>query len=131
MRDPVTRADRDALLRLRQTFGKPIGAHQAIGYKIADMATGVAAGRALTHVAARCKIAGLPHVTEASHAKLFASRVARNNAREASQVPGVCGFSRDFPAEKVCRDAKITEIYEGTVEIQRLMLARNLLGLVD
>jgi alkylation response protein AidB-like acyl-CoA dehydrogenase len=117
--------------RERRTFGKPIGAHQAIAHKLADMATEVAAARALTHVAARRKMAGLAHVTEASQAKLFASRVARNNAQEAIQVLGGYGFSRDFPAEKVYRDAKITEIYEGTSEIQRLVIARNLLGRLD
>jgi alkylation response protein AidB-like acyl-CoA dehydrogenase len=129
--DRVTRADRDALVHLRQTFGKLIGAHRAIGYKIADTATEVAAERGFTHVVARRKIAALPRVTEASEAKLFASRVARNSAQDAIPVLGVCGFSREFPAEKVYRDAKITETYEGTSEIQRLIIARNRLGLVD
>jgi alkylation response protein AidB-like acyl-CoA dehydrogenase len=114
--------------RERRTFGKPIGAHQAIAHKLADMATDVAAARALTHTAARLKQAGLPHVIEASQAKLFASRVARNNAQEAIQVLGGYGYSRDFPAEKLYRDAKITEIYEGTSEIQRLVISRDLLG---
>ncbi|WP_354701582.1 Acyl-CoA dehydrogenase [Paraconexibacter sp. AEG42_29] len=114
--------------RERRAFGKPIGAHQAIAHKLADMATDVAAARALTHRAARLKEAGAPHVIEASQAKLFASRVARNNAQEAIQVLGGYGFSRDFPAEKLYRDAKITEIYEGTSEIQRLVISRDLLG---
>jgi Acyl-CoA dehydrogenase, C-terminal domain len=129
--DLVTRADRDALLHLRQIFGKLIGADRAIGYEIADRATEVAAERAFTRVVARRKMAALPHVTEASQAKLFASCAARNNAEEAIQLLGVCRFSREFPAEKVYRDAKITEIYEGTSEVQRLVIARNLLGLVE
>lgn len=114
--------------RERRTFGKPIGAHQAIAHKLADMSTDVAAARALTHVAARLREAGRPHVVEASHAKLFASRAARNNAQEAVQVLGGYGFCCDFPAEKLYRDAKITEIYEGTSEIQRLIISRELLG---
>jgi alkylation response protein AidB-like acyl-CoA dehydrogenase len=114
--------------RERRTFGKPIGAHQAIAHKLADMATDVAAARALTYHAARLKQAGKAHVTEASQAKLFASRVARNNAQECIQVLGGYGFCKDFPAEKLYRDAKITEIYEGASEIQRLVISRDLLG---
>ena len=92
------------------------------------MQTEIEAARALVYRAARRRAAGLPHVVEASQAKLFASRVARHWTGEAIQVLGGYGYSRELPAEKWYRDAKITEIYEGTSEIQRLILARELLG---
>ncbi|HSD77052.1 MAG TPA: acyl-CoA dehydrogenase family protein [Solirubrobacteraceae bacterium] len=112
----------------RRTFGKPIGAHQAIQQKLADMDTEVAAARALTWRAARAKDAGRPHTVEGAQAKLFASGVARRATGEAIQVLGGYGYTRDFPAERYYRDAKVTEIYEGTSEIQRLVIARALLG---
>ena len=112
----------------RQTFGKPIGAHQAIQQKLADMATHVEAARALTWRAARRKDAGRPHTVEGAQAKLLASRVAREVAGEAIQVLGGYGYTKEFPAERFYRDAKVTEIYEGTSEIQRLVIARGLLG---
>jgi alkylation response protein AidB-like acyl-CoA dehydrogenase len=112
----------------RRTFGKPIGAHQAIQQKLADMQTEVEAARALTWRAARLKDAGRPHTVEGAQAKLFASAVARRVTGEAIQVLGGYGYTRDLPAERYYRDAKITEIYEGTSEIQRLVIARALLG---
>ncbi|HSD79363.1 MAG TPA: acyl-CoA dehydrogenase family protein [Solirubrobacteraceae bacterium] len=112
----------------RRTFGKPIGAHQAIQQKLADMDTEVAAARALTWRAARAKDAGRPHTVEGAQAKLFASGVARRATGEAIQVLGGYGYTREFPAERYYRDAKVTEIYEGTSEIQRLVIARALLG---
>jgi alkylation response protein AidB-like acyl-CoA dehydrogenase len=112
----------------RRTFGKPIGAHQAIQQKLADMATQVEAARALTWRAARRKDAGRPHSVEGAQAKLFASRVAREVTSEAIQVLGGYGYTKEFPAERFYRDAKVTEIYEGTSEIQRLVIARALLG---
>ncbi|MCW2966696.1 MAG: acyl-CoA dehydrogenase domain protein, partial [Solirubrobacteraceae bacterium] len=112
----------------RRTFGKPIGGHQAIQQKLADMQTSIEAARALTWRAARCKQGGRPHTVEGAQAKLFASRVAREVTGEAIQVLGGYGYTREFPAERYYRDAKVTEIYEGTSEIQRLVIARALLG---
>jgi len=114
--------------RERHAFGKPIGALGQIQAKLADMQTEVEAARALTHRAARLKDAGRPHSAEGAQAKLFASSVARRQTGEAIQVLGGYGYVRDFPAERYYRDAKVTEIYEGTSEIQRLVIARALLG---
>jgi len=113
----------------RTTFGKPIGAHQGIAFKLADMATEIEAARALTYRAAARKTAGVEHTVEGAQAKLFASGVARRVTGEAIQVLGGYGYSKEFPAERYYRDAKITEIYEGTSEIQRIVIARRLLGL--
>ena len=112
----------------RHTFGKPIGAHAAIQQKLADMQTEIAAARALTWRAARLKSAGRAHSVEGAQAKLFASGVARRVTSEAIQVLGGIGYTRALPAERYYRDAKITEIYEGTSEIQRMVIARALLG---
>jgi len=114
--------------RQRRTFGKPIGAHQAIQQKLADMDTEIAAARALTWRAARLKDAGRPHTVEGAQAKLFASGVARRVTGEAIQVLGGYGYTKEFPVERYYRDAKVTEIYEGTSEIQRIVIARALLG---
>jgi alkylation response protein AidB-like acyl-CoA dehydrogenase len=111
----------------REQFGKKIAEHQAIQFKLADMATEIAAARQLTHRAAWLKQAGLPHGAEGAMAKLFASRVAVHASQEAIQVLGGYGYTREFPAERYYRDAKITEIYEGTSEIQRIVIARHLL----
>ena len=113
----------------RTTFGKPIGSHQGIAFKLAEMSTEIEAARALTYRAAALKLAGLPHTVEGAQAKLFASGVARRVTGEAIQVLGGYGYSKEFPAERYYRDAKITEIYEGTSEIQKLVIARRLLGL--
>jgi alkylation response protein AidB-like acyl-CoA dehydrogenase len=112
----------------RTAFGLPIGSFQAVQQKLADMQTEVDAARALTWRAARLKQAGLPHTVEGAQAKLFASRVARHWTGEAIQILGGYGYTREFPAERYYRDAKVTEIYEGTSEIQRLVIARSLLG---
>jgi alkylation response protein AidB-like acyl-CoA dehydrogenase len=112
----------------RRAFGGPIGRFQAIQHKLADMQTEIEAARALVHRAARLKDAGLPHTVEGAQAKLFASRVARTQTSEAIQVLGGYGYTKEFPAERYYRDAKVTEIYEGTSEIQRLVIARGLLG---
>ena len=117
-----------AYAKERRTFGKPIGGHQAIQQKLADMQTSVEAARALTWRAALAKEAGRPHTVEGAQAKLFASRVAREVTGEAIQVLGGYGYTKDFPVERYYRDAKVTEIYEGTSEIQRLVIARALLG---
>jgi len=110
----------------RKTFGKPIAQHQAIQWKLADMATEVEAARLLTLRAAALKDAGQPYGKESAMAKLFASDVANRAAREAIQVFGGNGYVTEFPVERHFRDAKITEIYEGTSEIQRLVIARYL-----
>jgi alkylation response protein AidB-like acyl-CoA dehydrogenase len=112
----------------RNAFGRPIGAFQAIQQKLADMQTEIEAARALVWRAARLKEADLPHTVEGAQAKLFASRVARQWTGEAIQVLGGYGYTKEFPAERYYRDAKVTEIYEGTSEIQRLVIARALLG---
>jgi alkylation response protein AidB-like acyl-CoA dehydrogenase len=117
-----------AYAKERNAFGRPIGGFQAIAHKLADMQTEIEAARALTYRAARRKEAGLPHTVEGAQAKLFASRVARHWTGEAIQVLGGYGYTKDFPVERYYRDAKVTEIYEGTSEIQRLVIARALLG---
>jgi butyryl-CoA dehydrogenase len=113
--------------KTRKTFGTPIANHQAIQWKIADMAADVEAARLLTWRAATMKDKGVRHSAESSMAKLFASDVANRAAREAVQVFGGYGYLEDYPVERLLRDAKITEIYEGTSEIQRLVIAQNLL----
>jgi alkylation response protein AidB-like acyl-CoA dehydrogenase len=112
----------------RNAFGRPIAGFQAIQQKLADMQTEIEAARALVWRAARLKEAGRPHTVEGAQAKLFASRVARQWTGEAIQVLGGYGYTKEFPAERYYRDAKVTEIYEGTSEIQRLVIARALLG---
>jgi len=112
----------------RIAFGGPIARMQAIQHKLADMQTEIEAARALVWRAARLKQAGHPHTVEGAQAKLFASAVARRQTGEAIQVLGGYGYTKEFPAERYYRDAKVTEIYEGTSEIQRLVIARALLG---
>jgi len=112
----------------RNAFGGPIARIGAIQQKLADMQTEIEAARALTWRAARLKQAGHPHTVEGAQAKLFASAVARRQTGEAIQVLGGYGYTKEFPAERYYRDAKVTEIYEGTSEIQRLVIARALLG---
>jgi butyryl-CoA dehydrogenase len=113
----------------RRTFGKPIGEHQAIQWKLADMSTEIDAARLLVYRAAWLKQEGRPHTEEGAKAKLFASETARRQTAEAIQILGGYGYTKEFPVERYYRDAKITEIYEGTSEIQRLVIARSLLGL--
>ena len=112
----------------RNAFGGPIARLGAIQQKLADMQTEIEAARALTWRAARLKQAGQPHTVEGAQAKLFASAVARRQTGEAIQVLGGYGYTKELPAERYYRDAKVTEIYEGTSEIQRLVIARALLG---
>ena len=110
----------------RKTFGKPIGQHQAIQWKLADMATELDAARLLTLRAAWLKDRKQPYGKEAAMAKLFASDVANKAAREGIQIFGGNGYVTEYPVERHFRDAKITEIYEGTSEIQRLVIAGHL-----
>jgi len=111
----------------REQFGQRIADFQAIQFTLADMATEIAAARQLMLRAAWLKQAGRPHGAEGAMAKLFASRVAVKSSQDAIQVLGGYGYTREFPAERYYRDAKITEIYEGTSEIQRIVIARDLL----
>jgi len=112
----------------REQFGRRIADFQAIQWKLADMATELDAARLLTYRAAWLKQQGRPHTAEGAKAKLFASEMARRQTAEAIQVLGGYGYTKELPAERYYRDAKVTEIYEGTSEIQRLVIARQLLG---
>jgi len=112
----------------REQFGRRIGEFQAIQWKLADMATDIDAARLLTYRAAWLKQEGRPHTVEGAKAKLFASEMARRQTAEAIQILGGVGYTKEFPVERFYRDAKITEIYEGTSEIQRLVIARSILG---
>jgi butyryl-CoA dehydrogenase len=111
----------------RQTFGRPIAQHQAIQWKLADMAVDIDAARLLTLRAAALKDAGQPCTRESAMAKLFAAEAAMKAATEAIQVHGGYGYTKEFKVERYFRDAKITEIYEGTSEIQRLVIAGQVL----
>jgi alkylation response protein AidB-like acyl-CoA dehydrogenase len=115
----------------RVAFGKPIGAFEGISFKLAQMATDLDAARLLVLRAAALCDRGEPFAIEASKAKLFASTAARKHAAEAVQIHGGYGYTTEFPVERYYRDAKITEIYEGTSEIQQLVIARSLLGRLE
>ena len=110
----------------RRQFGQPLREFEAVQFKLADMATRVEAARALAHAAAARRDRGEAITTQASMAKLFASETAMWVTTQAVQLFGGYGYMRDFPVEKLFRDAKVTEIYEGTSEIQRLVIARGL-----
>ncbi|MBO0998850.1 acyl-CoA dehydrogenase [Bacillus sp. SD075] len=110
----------------RVQFGKPIAAQQGIGFKLAEMATSIEASRLLVYRAACLRSQGLKCGKEAAMAKLFASRTAVDVAIEAVQVFGGYGYTTEYPVERYFRDAKITEIYEGTSEIQRMVISKNL-----
>jgi len=112
----------------RIQFGKPIAANQGVGFKLADMATAVEAARLLVYRVANLRDQGLPCGKEASMAKLFASKTAVDVAIEAVQVFGGYGYTEDYPVERYFRDAKITEIYEGTSEIQRIVISKHLIS---
>ena len=115
----------------RRAFGHRIGDFQAIQHKLANMSMEVDAARLLVYRAAWLKQQGRPHTEEGAKAKLFASEMARRQTGEAIQVLGGYGYTKEFPVERYYRDAKITEIYEGTSEIQRLVIARSILGLTE
>jgi acyl-CoA dehydrogenase len=126
----ITRACLDAAVKYsqeRKQFGKPLSSFQAIQHKITEIATRLDAARLLTHRAAWLKDLDLPHGKEAAMAKLSASRTANFAAFEALQVHAGVGFTREFPVERHYRDARITEIYEGTTEILKLVIARAVL----
>ena len=111
----------------RKAFGKPISEHQAIQFKLADMATEIEAARLLCLKAAWLKDQGLPYGQASAMAKLFASEVAMKVTVEAVQVHGGYGYEKEYHVERMLRDAKITQIYEGTSEIQRMVIAREIL----
>jgi butyryl-CoA dehydrogenase len=111
----------------RKTFGKPIREHQAIQFMLADMATEIDAARLLVHQAAVLKDKGVRHSMESAMAKLYASEMASRVANKALQVHGGMGYSKEMDVERHVRDARITEIYEGTSEIQRIVISANLL----
>jgi alkylation response protein AidB-like acyl-CoA dehydrogenase len=115
----------------RRAFGHRIGDFQAIQNKLANMSMEIDAARLLVYRAAWLKENGRPHTEEGAKAKLFASEMARRQTAEAIQVLGGYGYTKEFPVERYYRDAKITEIYEGTSEIQRLVIARSILGLSE
>ncbi len=112
----------------REAFGKPISKHQAISNKLANMATDLEASRLLVHRAAWLKDQGLPYANAAAMAKLYAAEAAMKHSIEAVQVHGGYGFVKEYHVERLMRDAKITQIYEGTSEIQRLVISRNILN---
>ncbi|MFL5950221.1 MAG: acyl-CoA dehydrogenase family protein [Gaiellaceae bacterium] len=115
----------------RRAFGHRIGDFQAIQHKLADMSMEIDAARLLVYRAAWLKHQGRPHAEEGAKAKLYASEMARRQTAEAIQVLGGYGYTKEFPVERYYRDAKITEIYEGTSEIQRLVIARSILGISE
>lgn len=125
----MARAAFEAALRYaheREAFGKPIFEHQAVQFKLADMATRIEAARQLVWHAASLKDAGRPCLQEASMAKLFASEMAEWVCSAAIQIHGGYGYVSDFPVERIYRDVRVCQIYEGTSEIQRLVIARGL-----
>jgi acyl-CoA dehydrogenase len=116
-----------AYAKERVQFGKPIAAQQGIGFKLADMATAVEGSKLLVYRAADLRSQGISCGKEASMAKLFASKTAVEVTTEAIQVYGGYGYTKEYPVERLFRDAKVTEIYEGTSEIQRMVIGKNLL----
>ncbi len=112
--------------RERITFGRPIIEHQAVAFKLADMATRIDAARLMVLRAAMLREAGKPSLTEASMAKLFASEMAEKVISDAIQIHGGYGYLRDYPVERIYRDVRVCQIYEGTSEVQRLVIARGL-----
>ena len=125
----MARAAYEAALKYakeRVAFGKPIYEHQAVQFRLADMATQLEAARQLIHHAARLKDAGRPCLKEAAMAKLFASEMAERVCSDAIQIHGGYGYVADFPVERIYRDVRVCQIYEGTSDIQRILIARNL-----
>jgi alkylation response protein AidB-like acyl-CoA dehydrogenase len=117
-----------AYSKQRKQFGKPISEFQGIQFDLAEMAVDVEAARLMVYNAARLRDAGLPFVAEAAMAKYFASQIAERTASRAVEVLGGVGFTKDYPVEKLYRDAKIGRIYEGTSNMQRVTIAKHFLG---
>jgi len=125
----MARAAYEAAVRYakeRVTFGVPIIEHQAVSFRLADMATLLDAARLMTWRAAQLKDAGQPCLTEASMAKMFASEAAEKIASDAIQIHGGVGYTQDFPVERIYRDVRISQIYEGANDIQRLVIGRSI-----
>jgi len=125
----MARAAFEAALRYskdRVAFGKPIFEHQALQFRLADMATQIEAARQLIHHAASLKDAGVPCLKEAAMAKLFASEMAERVCSDAIQVHGGYGYVSDFPVERIWRDVRVCQIYEGTSDVQRILIGRAL-----
>ena len=114
--------------RERKQFGKTIGAFQSVGNIIADMSVGIEAMRNMVYRAAQLRDSGRPHVRECSMAKLYASETCMKICTDAVQIHGGYGYTKDFPVERFFRDAKLLEIGEGTSQIQRMIIARDVLG---
>jgi len=117
-----------AYAKQRKQFGKAIAEFQGVQFELAEMATDIEAARLLVYNAARLRDDGSPYLTEAAMAKLFASQIAERTASRAVEILGGVGFTKDYPVEKLYRDAKIGRIYEGTSNMQRLTIARQILG---
>ncbi|MDH3535533.1 MAG: acyl-CoA dehydrogenase family protein [Gammaproteobacteria bacterium] len=117
-----------AYARQRLSFGKKLIEHQAVAFRLADMATQLEASRLMVHNAARLRDAGEPCLKQASMAKLFASEAAERICSDAIQVLGGYGYLRDFPVERIARDVRVAQIYEGTSDIQRIVIARELVA---
>jgi butyryl-CoA dehydrogenase len=117
-----------AYARERKSFGTAIANHQAVAFRLADMATRIEAARQLLLHAAALRDAGLPCIKEASMAKLFASEMAERVCSDAIQIHGGYGYLQDFPVERIYRDVRVCQIYEGTSDIQRLVISRQVLG---
>jgi alkylation response protein AidB-like acyl-CoA dehydrogenase len=115
-----------AYAKQRESFGQPIFNHQAVGFRLADMATQIEAARALTHHAATLRDAGEPCLKEAAMAKLFASEMAESVCSAAIQVHGGYGYVNDFPVERIYRDVRVCQIYEGTSDVQKIIIQRAL-----
>jgi hypothetical protein len=115
-----------AYAREREAFGAPIVKHQAVAFRLADMATRIEAARGLVHGAAQRKDTGQPCIKEASMAKLFASEMAEKVCSDAIQIHGGYGYLADFPVERIYRDVRVCQIYEGTSDVQRLVISRSL-----
>ena len=112
--------------KMRKTFGKPIIEHQAIAFQLADMATQIEVARQMYLYAAEIETAGESSIAEASMAKLFASQMSERVCSEAIQIHGSYGFMTDYPVEKYYRDTRVLQIYEGTSEVQKIVIARSL-----
>ncbi|MBZ5604078.1 MAG: acyl-CoA dehydrogenase [Acidobacteriia bacterium] len=117
-----------AYAQQRKQFGKPIAEYQGVQFDLAEMAVEVEAARLMVYNAARLRDAGAPFITEAAMCKYFASQVAERSASKAVEVLGGVGFTKDYPVEKLYRDAKIGKIYEGTSNMQRVTIAKQMLG---
>jgi alkylation response protein AidB-like acyl-CoA dehydrogenase len=125
----MARAAFDAALayaRQRTSFGQPIFQHQAVQFKLADMATQIEVARQMIFHAAALKDAGQPCLKEAAMAKLFASEMAERVCSDAIQVHGGYGYVSDFPVERIYRDVRVCQIYEGTSEVQKILIGRAL-----